>query len=165
MTDHPVLIVGGGLAGLTAARLLHRAGIGFQLLEARSRLGGRILSADAAGQAAAGGFDLGPSWFWPGMQPGLAALVGALGLDSFPQHSDGDVILQRSAREPPQRYPGLRQEPPSMRLVGGTGAIVSALAAGLPASDIRLGARVLRVARSGSEVTVISPRRTEPRSP
>ena len=32
---HPVIIIGGGLAGLAAARLLHRAGIGFQLLEAR----------------------------------------------------------------------------------------------------------------------------------
>ena len=64
---HPVLIIGGGLAGLTAARLLHHAGIGFQLLEARDRLGGRILSTDASGEVSDDGFDLGPSWFWPGM--------------------------------------------------------------------------------------------------
>src|SRR3546814_5946368 len=76
---HPVVIIGGGLAGLTAARRLHRAGIDFQLLEARSRLGGRILSAGAAGEAAADGFDLGPSWFWPAMQPRMAVLIEELG--------------------------------------------------------------------------------------
>lgn len=44
-----VAIVGGGLAGLVAARRLHEAGVDFQLFEARDRLGGRILSADARG--------------------------------------------------------------------------------------------------------------------
>ena len=80
----PVLIVGGGLAGLTAARLLQRAGIGFRLLEARDRLGGRILSADASGNPSADGFDLGPSCVWPAMQPAMAALVDELGIPSFP---------------------------------------------------------------------------------
>lgn len=63
-----ILIVGGGLAGLTAARLLHRAGVEFKLLEARERLGGRILSVDATGEPSGDGFDLGASWFWPDMK-------------------------------------------------------------------------------------------------
>ena len=48
-SDRPVLIVGGGLAGLTVAHRIHRKGIDFHLLEARSRLGGRILSVDGSG--------------------------------------------------------------------------------------------------------------------
>lgn len=152
--NHPVLIVGGGLAGLTAARLIHRAGIGFHLLEARQRLGGRILSADASGEAAIDGFDLGPSWFWPGAQPAMAALVGSLGLALFPQNSDGDVVFQRMSREGPQRYRGLQQEPQSMRFAGGTGTLIAALALGLPEQSIQLGARVTQVALDGQEVEV-----------
>jgi monoamine oxidase len=151
---HPVLIIGGGLAGLTAARLLHRAGIPFQLLEARDRLGGRILSIDASGEVSDDGFDLGPSWFWPGVQPELAALVAELGLSWFPQHSYGDLIHQRMPGEAPQRYRGMRQEPQSIRLPGGTGAIIRALASSLPAPSIRLNARVVRVALNGQDAEV-----------
>lgn len=154
MTDCPILIVGGGLAGLTAARHLHRAGIRFQLLEARSRLGGRILSANASGDPATDGFDLGPSWFWPDMQPAMAKLVQDLGLACFPQYSDGDVVFQRSSREAPQRFAGMRQEPQSMRLVGGTGVIVSALVSALPQSSIELGARVTQVVLGEGQVEV-----------
>jgi monoamine oxidase len=154
MIHHPVLIIGGGLAGLTAARLLHYAGIAFQLLEARDRLGGRILSTDASGEISNDGFDLGPSWFWPGMQPKMAALVAELGLSHFPQYSDGDVIYQRMSGEAPQRYRGMRQEPQSMQLAGGTGAIIRALASSLPTSSIRLNARVVRVALDGQDVEI-----------
>ena len=41
-TETDVVIVGGGLAGLAAARRLHRAGIPWTLLEAADRLGGRV---------------------------------------------------------------------------------------------------------------------------
>ncbi|HQA68304.1 MAG TPA: FAD-dependent oxidoreductase [Aggregatilineales bacterium] len=147
-----VLIVGGGLAGLAAAHHLHQAGIDFRLLEARARLGGRILTCDADGAASSDGFDLGPSWFWPDIQPALGALVRELGLAAFAQHDEGDMLFERVRGEAPRRLQGMRQEPASMRIAGGSGALVSALAAGLPQSSIRLGARVTRVALAGSKV-------------
>ena len=39
-----VVVIGAGVAGLAAARALAEAGIGIQLLEARDRIGGRILT-------------------------------------------------------------------------------------------------------------------------
>ncbi|MBR0669604.1 FAD-dependent oxidoreductase [Neoroseomonas soli] len=141
----PIAIIGGGLAGLHAERLLEAAGVGFRLFEARDRLGGRILSADAAGRPAEDGFDLGPSWFWPGMHPAMAATVAELGLTAFPQHDEGDVLVERLPNCPPQRYGGFRQEP--RRRDGG--APVRALAAGLPDGCIRLGARVTHIGLDG----------------
>lgn len=105
MIHTQVAILGAGLAGLNAARLLHRAGIDFMLFEARDRPGGRILTADETGQPAEDGFDLGPSWFWPGMQPPIGDLVAELGLASFGQHSEGDVVFERMSREAPHRFP------------------------------------------------------------
>ncbi len=137
-----VVVIGGGLAGLYACRLLHAAGVDFMLLEARDRLGGRILSVDASGESSEEGFDLGPSWFWPTMQPAMGKLVDELGLPAFPQHSDGDVIFERISREPLQRYRGVFQGQSSMRLVGGTAALISALSHELPANRIRLNAPV-----------------------
>jgi len=148
----PVAIIGGGLAGLQTARLLHEAGIGFRIFEARDRLGGRILSTDAAGRPAEDGFDLGPSWFWPGMHPAMAAALAQLGLTAFPQYDEGDVLVERLPRRPPQRFPGVGQEPPSMRLTGGTGALVRALAGGLPDGSIQLASWVTRIALEGDLV-------------
>ena len=86
-----VAILGGGLAGLNAARLLHNAGISFQLFEARDRLGGRILTVDETGHPAEGGFDLGPSWFWPQLQPAIGSLVtyryNGLNASGLPRHA------------------------------------------------------------------------------
>jgi monoamine oxidase len=149
-----VVIVGGGLSGLYAARYLQQVGIDFQLLEARERFGGRILSADASGQLSPDSFDLGPSWFWPGMHPRMAGIVQALGIRSFPQHSDGDVVLERSRSEAPQRFPAMRQEPLSMRFIGGTGALVSALVHALPRERLHLGHRVTRITMRESDVTL-----------
>ena len=133
-----IVIVGGGLSGLYAARLLAAAGLDFVLLEARDRLGGRILSAAAD----RGGFDLGPSWFWPDMQPMMVKLVEELGLTAFAQHTDGDVVVERSAAEPAQRFRSPWETAPSFRIAGGTAALISALAAGLPMNSVRLGVQV-----------------------
>ncbi|PWC35947.1 FAD-dependent oxidoreductase [Azospirillum sp. TSO35-2] len=151
-----VAILGGGLAGLNAARLLHRAGVDVQLYEARDRLGGRVLTVNAAGAPDMDGFDLGPSWFWPEMQPAIGALVAELGLPSFAQHSEGDVVFERMSREPPHRLPGLGQEPRSLRLVGGSAALIRALAAAIPADRLHTGARVtaLHAREDGVELSL-----------
>jgi monoamine oxidase len=53
-----VLVVGAGMAGLVAARLLHDSGFTVTVLEARHRLGGRTWTDDRLGAP----LDLGASW-------------------------------------------------------------------------------------------------------
>ena len=53
-----VLVIGGGAAGIAAARHLQAAGVAVTLVEARARLGGRAHSVIAAGEAV----DLGCGW-------------------------------------------------------------------------------------------------------
>ena len=56
---HKVLILGGGLAGVIAARTLHQNGIDdFLLVEARHELGGRVMSQNFAGKT----MEMGASW-------------------------------------------------------------------------------------------------------
>lgn len=53
-----VIVVGAGMAGLVAARLLHDSGFAVTVLEARARLGGRVWTDSALGAP----LDLGGSW-------------------------------------------------------------------------------------------------------
>lgn len=53
-----VVIIGGGAAGIAAARRLHEAGVDAVIVEARERLGGRAWTAEAGGFAV----DLGCGW-------------------------------------------------------------------------------------------------------
>ncbi len=145
-----VAIVGGGLSGLYAARLLQEAGIDFQLLEARERFGGRILSVDEKGIPSSDGFDLGPSWYWPRMHPRMDKVVRELGLQGFQQYSTGDAVIERNRSEAPQRFPAMRQEPQPMRISGGTYALVAALVGVLPMDRLHLGTRVSGIALSTS---------------
>lgn len=96
---------------------------------------------DATGAPSDDGFDLGPSWIWPRVQSALAALVRELGLPTFGQASAGNVVFERMPREPPQRYAGPTQEPQPMRLVGGTAALVTAMAQVVPAGRVHLDSR------------------------
>jgi monoamine oxidase len=54
-----VCVVGGGIGGLAAARLLSAQNLAVVVLEARSRMGGRALSIPVDG----GALDLGATWF------------------------------------------------------------------------------------------------------
>lgn len=140
-----IAIVGGGLSGLYAAYRLEQEGCGdYVLLEARDTLGGRILST--------GGVDLGPTWFWPELQPGLDRLVHALGLERFAQHEEGDMMGERSRSEPPFRMRGYVNSPASMRLAGGMAALTDALRAGVDASRIITGQAVRRLRRHAAHV-------------
>lgn len=80
MPDTDVVVVGGGLAGLAAARRLHRAGVPWRLLEASDRLGGRVATDRVDGFLLDRGFQVLNTAY-----PRLAGLVdvGALGMGWF----------------------------------------------------------------------------------
>jgi monoamine oxidase len=88
------------------------------------------------------------------MQPEMEELVQALDLTVFPQHDQGDVVVDRYALEGPRRFRALRQEPSSMRLAGGTGVLAAALAAGLPSDRLTLVANVTHITIAGQSVVL-----------
>jgi monoamine oxidase len=142
-----VIIVGGGLSGLALSDHLHRAGVNYLLLEARTRLGGRV----HVGRVGDAVFDLGPSWFWPG-QPRMAALVERFGLTVFDQHSDGTLSFEDEQGDV-HRGMGYASMEGSYRIQGGITAMIDKLAAGLDPQNIRTGAAVETV-RDGVEVVL-----------
>lgn len=85
-----VLVVGAGLAGLTAARRLAEACATVRVLEARDRVGGRTLVHTLDDGEA---IDLGGQWVGP-TQDRILALIEHLGLDTYPQHETGRKQLQ-----------------------------------------------------------------------
>jgi monoamine oxidase len=71
-----VVIVGAGIAGLTAARTLLDAGRSVVVLEARTRIGGRVDTRSLSGRP----FDAGAAWLHGGAGNPLHAEAGRLGL-------------------------------------------------------------------------------------
>ena len=104
MPEHSVdvVVVGAGLAGLITARDVAAAGLDVLVLEARNRVGGRLVNAPLPGTdgeiVEAGG-----QWVGPG-QDRIAALITELGLATFPTYDTGDKLAElRGART---RYGG-----------------------------------------------------------
>jgi len=89
----PIVIVGAGVAGLAAARALHKRGHAVCVLEARSRIGGRTWSRHDP--AAAAPIELGAE-FVHGDAPHTQHIVRAAGLDVLP--SAGGFWAARSGR-------------------------------------------------------------------
>jgi monoamine oxidase len=87
------VIVGAGLAGLTAARELVAAGREVVVLEARDRVGGRTLNHTLADGTVV---EVGGQWIGP-TQLRMAKLVAELGLETFPTYGEGDHLLQLGA--------------------------------------------------------------------
>ena len=78
MADADVLVVGGGLAGLVAARDLTEAGRRVIVLEARDRLGGRTWTGTLPGTDV--DVEFGGTWVHPESQPAVAAEIERYGL-------------------------------------------------------------------------------------
>jgi monoamine oxidase len=149
MFDYDVVIVGAGLSGLLAAKRLMQAGLSVKVLEARSRIGGRILSVHE------GGFDLGPTWFWDN-QPYVRRLMDELGVETYEQYEAGLGIFDRGAEMPPQRF-APPEMPISYRMVGGVQQLVDRLAAGLPTDIVLLNTAVSQITLKDDHIIIETP--------
>ncbi len=94
-----VIVIGGGLAGLSAAQHLSAGGASVVVLEARDRVGGRVRS-----QRLDTGLtiDLGAQLLGD-VQPRVSALVAEIGLTRVPTHSAGDVLYVPAPGAPAKR--------------------------------------------------------------
>ncbi len=85
-----VVVVGAGLAGLTAACRLTGEGRDVVVMEARDRVGGRTLNHTFADGTVV---EVGGQWIGP-TQRRMERLVGELGLETFPTYNTGEHLLQ-----------------------------------------------------------------------
>ncbi len=95
MSDAEVLIVGAGLAGLSAARALRATGRSVLVLEARDRVGGRIVNHDLGDGKVV---ELGGQWAGPG-QDRIYALAAELGIATFPTYDTGKKVLHFNGKQ------------------------------------------------------------------
>jgi monoamine oxidase len=84
-----VLVVGAGLAGLVAARDLIAAGRSVLVLEARDRVGGRIVNTDIGDGKV---IEMGGQWAGP-TQDKLYELAASLDVSTFPTYDTGKKVL------------------------------------------------------------------------
>jgi monoamine oxidase len=92
MPEHEadVAVVGAGFAGIVAARELTKAGVSVVVVEARDRVGGRVLN-EPLGDGKV--VELGGQWVGPG-QERLYALAREVGVDTFRTYGDGESLIE-----------------------------------------------------------------------
>jgi len=142
--DVDVVVVGAGIAGLVAATRSAKAGLSCALLERHDRVGGRLFTH----RSAAGSFDLGATWFWPG-EPRVAALVGEHQIPTHDHHLTGDAMYHAPGGV--QRIDGNPIDVVSARFSRGAALLAERLAAHLD-DAISLRTTVHDIDHAGSEL-------------
>ena len=123
-----VVVVGAGLAGLSAARDLAAAGRTVAVLEARDRVGGRVLNHPLGDGKVV---EVGGQWVGP-TQERILALGRDVGVETFPTYDSGARVLHFNGRRGTYRGTIPRINPVVIADVGRAQARLEALARKVP---------------------------------
>src|SRR6266705_1015670 len=128
ITAADVIVVGAGLAGLTAARVLADVGRSVIVLEARDRVGGRVV-----GHPIGDGkiVEMGGQWAGP-TQDRILALAAELGVPTFPTYDEGAKVLHFRGRRGTYRGAIPRISPLTLVDVGRAQSRLESLARQVP---------------------------------
>lgn len=116
-----VLIIGAGLSGLSTAYALRNANIQVEILEARSRLGGRILTKNTDAQH----LELGATWFGP-QHSSLFELIHQLDISYKIQENGEEALYDFRPEGQLQRFQ-IPSGPSTYKFQNGTSTLINSL--------------------------------------
>lgn len=146
-----IIIIGAGLSGLLTAYRLKNQGVPFKILEARPRIGGRILTVPTAGDTPV---EMGATWFGAQHQH-LIALLKELEIGYFKQFTTGLASYQPHPNSAAERIQ-VPPQAPSYRISGGTSNLIHTLHQKLDESEVLLNQTVKQILFKENSVQVIS---------
>lgn len=145
-----VIIIGAGIAGLTAAYLLNKEGQNPLVLESSDRLGGRIYTKAADNMS----YELGATWVF--QDSVLKGLIAELQLTLYTQYLKGDALIKYDPSMAIQRSPtdSLMNGAIYHKVLGGTGAIIQALTDQLDTDRILLKKKVVSLNYENEHIAI-----------
>jgi len=130
-----ITIIGAGLTGLSIAYLLKNEGISSQIIEARERIGGRILTVQNNDEAPV---EMGATWL--GLKHrNLVDLLKELNIEIYEQFTGDLAVYEAMSTSPPQLVSLPENPEPSYRIKGGTITLIEELRKHLKEQPIYLG--------------------------
>ena len=148
--NHPILIIGAGLTGLTLAYYLKKKGIKYHVLEARTRIGGRIFTDYQENGAP---LEMGATWIGKKHQE-INKLLAELNLEIFEQTLGERAIYEPISTSPPQLVSLPPNDEPSYRIKGGSSFLINTLAENIGKDNISLNQIVTNISSTNSGLSV-----------
>lgn len=143
-----IIIIGGGLSGLTLGYHLQKANIPFTILESQNRLGGRIQTIKGKINTP---MELGATWFAT-YHNNLINLLKELNIEFFPQNTEGISLFQTRSFEPAQKFYIPVSDGISYRVKNGTSSIINALANKINIENVILNTTINKLEEINSEI-------------
>lgn len=152
MSKSSIVILGGGLSGLTTAYLLEKEGYSSTILEARNRLGGRIYTLRNNSEPP---IEMGATWLGK-KHTHLISLLEKLGIDIFEQFMGEKAYYEYISTSPPQLVQLPHNEDPTYRISGGSDHLINVLRDQLDHSDIHLNQPAGSIEKQGDALIINS---------
>lgn len=146
----PIIIIGAGLSGLSLAYFLQERGLSANVLEARQRPGGRILTSFKAQQAP---IEMGATWLG-NKHTALVELLASFGIGKYEQYQNGLAIYESQPTAPAQLIRLPHNPEPSYRIDGSSSRLVEHLTKVIPASQIKYEQLVQKVEKTANGLLV-----------
>jgi len=151
-----ILIIGGGLTGLTIAYLLKDSIFKVKIVEARDRIGGRIntLYSDKLPPV-----EMGATWLGK-KHTALVQLLETLNIGIYEQLMSDKAIYEADTQSATQLIPIPPNPDPSHRIEGGSSNLINKLAAHLKTTQIDLNQIIQAIHKEGAIFSVKSTNHT-----
>jgi len=146
-----VIIIGGGLSGLSTAYHLKKENISFKILESQSRLGGRIETIYGNQNTP---MEMGATWFSK-EHKNLIQLLTDLKIGYFEQQSEGIALFETISFEPPQQYFVPANTHSAYRVQGGTYRIIEKLHQNIGKENVILNTEIVEIIDESESIKII----------